>query len=45
VVACLQYCPQLTSLAFITGDLECGHLAAPLQQLPLLLSLTLNSLP
>ena len=45
MVAGLRPCPQLTSLAFITGDLEGDHLAAALQQLPLLRSLALSSLP
>lgn len=45
VAAGLRHCPQLTSLAFVTGDLEGDHLAAALQPLPLLRSLMVRSLP
>ena len=45
VVAGLCHCPRLTSLAFITGDLECDHLTTALQQLPVLRSLALHLLP
>lgn len=45
MVAGLRHCPQLTSLAVITGDMECAHLADALHCMPLLRSLTLHSLP